>query len=512
MAAKYLTLDVGTTAVKVGLFDRMFQMQDMVVKEYTLRSGPNGTVELDPNVYLDNVICGIREIMERMHLAPEEVASITCTTQGETLIPVDQNGNALHDAVVWLDARAMEEKERIARQYPKEVFFEKTGIPEVTEYCPISKLLWFHNRMPEIYEKTDKFLLLEDFLIYKLTGKMVTNPSISCTTGYLDIRTKRLWTDILERNGLDPRKIPEILPCGAKVGLLSQKAALATGLTERTMVTTGAMDQAASAIGVGNVVDGIVSETTGTCMCVAASVKDLKMDPERPVPVYVHAVNSLYLRVSVSQTAGMVLKWFRDAFCEDLKEKGKNAYDAMSALAEKEPPLSRGVILAPFLTGTETDSRVRGAYYGIGLDTTRGCCIRAVMEAVGYTLLEKLNEMDVESDRIYSLGGAADSRVWNQIKADISGRQIVIPEIGESTSRGAALLGALALEDIGRIKEGIGKIQIRESYKPQPENKKLYQDGYREYRSFCETVIRYERSRRLAGEGRENPWKEENRK
>lgn len=487
---RYLALDVGTTAVKAALFDEAFQMLDAQVEEYTLNSLGKGIVELPAEVYWEKAKAAVRKVVKRTKTDPETIRTITAATQGETLILADEEGNALHPAVVWLDARAQEEQRLLSSQYEKEVFFEKTGIPEVTAYCPIAKILWFRNNLPEIYHAAHKILLLEDYLIFKLTNQMVTNPAVSCTTGYLDITTGRLWEGILEKNGLEREKFPEIRPCGTQVGTLSKTAAKELGLTERTVVTTGAMDQAASAIGAGNIKDGIVSETTGTCMCVAVSAKDPGLKDRNPAPVYRHGIDGLYLKVSVVQTAGLILKWFRDAFCQDLMKEGRNAYDAMSALAEAEPPLSKGVTLVPFLTGTEQNSQARGEFCGLGLETTRGCLIRAVMEAVGYMLRQKLAEMGVKEESVYALGGASKSGVWNQIKADICGRRIAVLEVEESTCLGAAMLGALAVGDIGTMEEAAKRIRVKKRYEPSEENEKRYREGYERFEELCSRALK----------------------
>lgn len=489
---RYLTLDVGTTAVKAALFDGDFQMTDIEVEEYTLISPGNGIVELPAEVYWEKAKAAIRKIVRRTKTDPEMIRTITATTQGETLILVDEEGNALHNAVVWLDARAQEEQKLLSSQYDKDAFFERTGIPEATAYCPVAKILWFRNNLPEIYRAAHKILLLEDYLIFKLTNQMVTNPAVSCSTGYLDITTGGWWKAILEQNGVDQEKLPEIFPCGTQVGALSENAARELGLTGRTVVTTGAMDQAASAIGAGNIRDGVVSETTGTCMCVAVSMEEPELEKWKPTPIYLHGINGLYLKVSVVQTAGVILKWFRDTFCQDLLSEGKNAYDAMSALAEGEPPLSKGVTLVPFLTGTEQNSRVRGEFCGLGLETTRGCLIRAVMEAVGYMLRQKLEEMEVKKESVYALGGASKSGVWNQIKADICDREIAVLNVEESTLLGAALLGALAVGDIRSLEETAGIVQVKKRYDPSEENKKRYQEGYAGFEKLCSRALKNE--------------------
>ena len=155
------------------------------------------------------------------------------------------------------------------------------------------------------------------------------------------------------------------------------------------------------------------------------------------------------------------------------------------SMAETVPPLARGVMLVPYLTGTEANSRVRGAFTGLGLETTRECCIRAVMEAMGYTLREKLEEMQMENEQIISLGGASRSNIWNQIKADICGKKIAVLEAEESTSLGAAILGALAVGDLCSMETAAVRMKTKKSYTPITENTELYEAEYEKFRNIC---------------------------
>src|SRR5699024_2982495 len=127
----------------------------------------------------------------------------------------------------------------IAQKIRPADFYKATGIPEVNGYCPIAKLLWFRDQQPEIYQKAAKFLLLEDFLVYRLTGRFVTNPALMCSTGYFNIQENRLWTEIMELCSLDKDKIPEVLPCATPVGTLIPSVAQELGLSPSTVVATG---------------------------------------------------------------------------------------------------------------------------------------------------------------------------------------------------------------------------------------------------------------------------------
>jgi len=487
---RLLTLDVGTTAVKVSLFNDDLTPVASVINEYQLLTPGNDIVELQPEVYWENAVAGIRSVMERSKASPDDVVCITCTTQGETLIPIGENGQPLHNAIVWLDSRARSEAATIAERFDPAAFYSRTGLPEVNAYCPISKLLWVRNNLPDVYAKTEKFLLVEDFLIFKLTGEYATNPALICSTGYYDIIDNKIWSDILTAFSLDTGKIPPVLPCSTVVGKLLPEVAGELGLSADTCVTTGAMDQIAAAIGAGNTETGVVQESTGTCIAIVATIDKPDVSKWSPVTVHCHAVAGKYLNLMVSQTAGIILKWFRNEFCHDIvRECGEEAFEKMSELASLAPPLSRGLFLFPHFTGMQapqSDDNARGVFFGAGLDVGRDCFIRSIMEGVGYLLRENIEMMRLSPSRVVALGGGSRSDIWCQIKASILDTQIVVMEAEESASLGAAMLGGVACGLFPDLTSVANVLSIKKTYMPGKEDVPVYEMGYKRYGELYE--------------------------
>lgn len=486
---KYLlTLDVGTTAVKAGLFSQVLDAVAFSIREYDLLTPTPDQVELDSAIYWENACVAIRNVLAQSNIDPADVLTITCTTQGETLIPVDAEGNALHNAIVWLDSRAKQEAAWIGERVDRLLFYQHTGLPEVNGYTPVAKLMWLKNNLPVVYHATAKFLLLEDFLIYRLTGRPVSNPALLCSTGYLDIQTDTLWLDMFNLCGLDAAKIPDICPSGKVVGRLTPEAAAALGLPQSVQVTTGAMDQVASAIGSGTISGDIVTETTGTCQAIAATVEKRAAFSEwSPVTYYSHAMSGKLLQIAINQTAGIAYKWFRNEFCPDLVSGGGDAFERMNALAAKEPALSRGVTMFPHMTGMQfpvVDESARGAFFGVGLDATRGCFIRALMEGVGYMLRESLELMGLSPTRVISLGGGAKSALWCGIKASICGTELQTLESQETASLGAAMLGGMAVGLFPSLEAATGRLAVKDVFTPDAQDAKAYAVGYAEYRAM----------------------------
>jgi len=482
-----LTLDVGTTAVKAGLFDENLDLTAFAIREYSLINPRADFVEMDPDLYWDKVRELISEVLSSAKINITDIVTLTCTTQGETLIPIGKDGKHLSNAIVWLDSRAKSEAENLINHFDRLEIYQTTGLPEINGYCPISKILWMKNNLSDVYNQAEKILLLEDYLVFKFTGKYVSNPTLMCTTGYFDINENKLWTEILAYCKIELSKFPTIIDSGCIVGNILPEIAKELGLSPNLKITSGAMDQVSSAVGSGNVAIGNITETTGTCQVVATTSESKKPLEWAPVAIYRHAIRDKYLKIVLNQTAGIAYKWFRNEFCNDLMNTNRDAFDLMGELAEKEPPLSKGLTFFPHMTGMVfpiSDETLRGVFFGVGLDTNRGCFIRSIMEGVGYMLKESIEKMGIHPSSITSLGGGAKSPLWCQIKANICGTKISVMENNESTSLGAAVIGGVAVGIFDNFESASDHIVKKRDFYPVPELLAVYERGFSEYKKM----------------------------
>jgi len=490
-----LTLDVGTTSVKTCLFDEELRLAAFSSAEYTLQTPCPDIVELDPQQYWQACVDGIRTVLWESKAAAEDVKVITLTTQGETLIPVDPGGNPLMNALVWLDARATAESAELSGRFSADAYYQRTGLPEVGPANPVAKILWIKNHEPEIFRACSRFLLLEDFLIYQLTGKLVSEPSLASSTGYFDFGRDNWWGEILDFAEIPMQRFPEILPCGHPVGTLTKSTAQLLGLPESVLVTTGAMDQIAAALAVGNFRPGKVSETTGTALIVAASTSSPDFRSAVKAPLYRHYRPGLYLLIPYCPTAGIILKWFKDEFCAmetaEAGRRGLSVYQVLDELAEKVPPGSHGLLLLPHFAGAlspDLNHSARGVLFGLGLQTRKAHLIRAALESVGYLLRENVElfeQLGVSATEIYSVGGGAASPLWNSIKADIIGRPVVVTTQEECASLGAAMLGSVAAGWYKNVEDAWAQLaQGKRAFLPNPAHQPVYERGYRHYQKL----------------------------
>jgi xylulokinase len=483
----FLTLDVGTTAVKAGLFNENLDLITIAFREYSLIYPRADFIEMDPDLYWEKVRESISEVLLLAKIDNPDIAALTCTTQGETLIPIGKDGRHLSNAIVWIDSRAKNEADHLIKHFDQLEIYQTTGLPEINAYCPISKILWLKNNLPNIYDQAEKILLLEDYLVFKFTGKFVSNPTMMCTTGYFDINTNNLWTEILEQNNINPSKFPTIIDSGCIIGNILPEIAKELGLSPNLKVTSGAMDQVSSAVGSNNLATGNITETTGTCQVIAITSESKKPFEWSPAAIYKHAIKDKYLKIILNQTAGIAYKWFRNEFCKDLIDDDGDAFRIMDELAEKEPPLSKGLTFFPHMTGMVfpfSDETLKGVFFGVSLNTSRGCFIRSIMEGVGYMLKESIEEMRLHPSSITSLGGGAKSPLWCQIKANICETKITVMKNNESTSLGAAVIGGVAVGIFDNFESASDHIVKKFDFYPMPELIAVYERGFSEYKSM----------------------------
>lgn len=485
-----LTFDVGTTAIKTCIFSSGLSLLNSRSDEYDLITQA-GVIEQDCEVYWQTMCHALKELGVSTPLS--EISAICITTQGETLIPVDRDGNPLHRAVIWLDSRAAEEAAVISEHIPLEVFHDRTGLPELNGYLPLAKMLWFRNKRPEIYERTYRFLLLEDYLLLRLTGRYVTEKSIQCSTGWLDIRSDNYFFSLLEELELSTEKLPELLECGTVVGTLTSTAADALELPTNVKVVTGAMDQIAAALGGGGLRDETVTVTVGTAMAISAAVPEVAAFSNRQMTVYRGYRPGQFVLLPYCPTAGVVFKWLKDLlYSREAAEAaaiGENIYDRLCALADTVPAGANGLLFLPYFAGCQQPRVLpesKGVFFGLDLHTKKETMVRAVLESIGYMLrenLELLHDIGLRPQCLNFFGGGAKNHIWNQIIADISGITLVTFREEECGSRGAAMLAAEALG-----KEPTAEKMVCCRYSPDPVRQSEYEPCYWQYQRLFESM------------------------
>ena len=411
MGKYILAFDLGTTAIKVALIDAEGAMCASATMEYRLLTPDVLSVELPAETYWENFKAGVKKVLTESGVSPEDIVCMGISAQGETILLLDKDGRELGNAIVWMDNRAQDEAQELDEKFPQ--FYEHTGQVSVVPTWPAAKVLWIRRHEPERFAAIDKVLLIEDYFIWRMTGKFTCEASLICSTGYWDIRTEKWWPEMLEAIGITERQLPEIRRSGEPVGELLTDIAEELGLSPKTVVCMGVLDQAAGAIGAGNIRPGCFSECTGAALGICATVDEIFMDEMKQMPCHYHGMPKTYMAHTFT-SGGMVLKWYKDNFCQqeiDVAEcMGASPFQLIDKEAAQVPPGSDGLIMLPHLQGAmapEANPKAKGVFYGITMKHTRAHFARAIMEAVAYIVkrnLKTLERMGFEFDEIRLLG------------------------------------------------------------------------------------------------------------
>ena len=243
-------IDLGTTALKIAVFDTTGKMLGNATLEYQLYTPKPYFVESDPAIYMDAIEKGFAKLAEQgVNLM--DLEAISFSLQSETMFFVDEYGKPLRNSISWMDNRAVEQAEYLTAKYGDELCYEHTGQISFAANWPVAKALWVKQNEPEVFAKTRKILLIEDFIIFQLTGRYVSDCAMLCSTLYWDITTKKYWKPMLEELGMTEENFPEIMEPGEVVGSVLPDIARKLGINPHAKVCTGAMDNAIGAVGVG---------------------------------------------------------------------------------------------------------------------------------------------------------------------------------------------------------------------------------------------------------------------
>ena len=478
-------LDLGTTGCRTFIFDLAGTIIASDYQEWESYFPSPSYVEQDANVWWNSIKKTIERAIKKSGIDKTDIVSLSVTNQRETIVPVDKEGNPLHNALVWQDRRTIDQVEFIKKVVGIEKIYQTTGLT-IDPYFSATKILWFKDQKPDIYKKTHKFLLVSDFIIHKLTGNFYTDFSNASRTMLFDIKNLHYSDEIASALEIDLDKMPEALESGIDIGEMITDDTL---FDKKTLVVTGAGDQQSAALGVGIVSPGEVKCTTGTGSFLLAFLGEPNFDPQKRVLCSCHAVPNTWVQEASIFTSGATLRWFRDQIGQVesalAKETGHDPYELMTAQAEESPIGANGLVLIPHLVGAGApywNPLAKGILFGLALGHQRKDIYRAVLEGVAFEIrknIEVFKELGIEPKELKLTGGGSRSDLWNHIIADVLGITCVRNVIEEATSLGAAILaasGAGLFPDISKAAENLCKVDKK--WSPNEANNQLYEKIY----------------------------------
>lgn len=476
MSRYVLAVDLGTTNIKFALYDE--QLHEICTETCKVRYlYEHGYVEFDSAEYWEACRAGIAKVLKTSAIDAKQVACISLTGQAESLVVLDGKGSPLRNGISWLDERSTRECAELREYFDVDQGYRITGLPDIVPTWPATKIQWLRRNEPQVYNAADKYLLLKDYIAYKLTGKLAGDLTVYNFSFYLDIVHKRFWADMLDFLGVRPEQLPDLIEPGRNAGRVIRDLASDLGLSDHVQVNIGTLDHFAGMIGSGNIQRGLVSESTGTVLAIATLVNEPVMDHHR-LPCHYGMLPDTYVLLPVCESGGISLEWFKNTF---LPDRGWDSINEQigRVLFERED-----LVFLPYIIGSnspEFDPNARGVFYGIRHSHTAAHFAKAVMEGVTFLLrknIEVLRSMGIRASEVLSVGGGAKSPVWNQMKADVTATEVLIPEQEEPVCLGAAVLGFAGCGVFDGIDGPVRRL-VRVKKRYVPENSVFYEEPYR---------------------------------
>lgn len=478
-------IDASTTATKALLIDERGGIVAVGATEYGYETPYPLWSEQDPDLWWQGTVQSIRHVLQESGIDPGEVQGIGLTGQMHGLVLVDEAGQVLRPAILWNDQRTAEQCDNMREWLGKDQLIRITGNDALTGFTA-PKILWVKENEPEIFARVHQMLLPKDYVRFRLTGEYAMDKADGAGTILFDLKERNWSPTVLAALEILPRWLPPTFEGPEITGRISKAAAEATGLRQGTPVMAGGGDQAAGAVGVGAVTEGIVSLALGTSGVVFASSDKPFIEPEGRLHAFCHALPNKWHLMGVMLSAAGSLRWYRDTLAPGM------AYDDLLAPAAQLPAGSEGLLFLPYLTGERTphpDPLARGAFVGLTVRHSKAHMTRAVLEGVAFGLRDSFELMRgvglSEITQVRVAGGGARSPLWRQILADVFDSELVTVNTTEGAAYGAALLAGVGA---GFWPDGesacAATVHTTGSTQPQPQQVDAYQTAYQQYRQI----------------------------
>jgi len=481
-------IDLGTTAVKVGLFDAATGEALAVTRiEYKPASPAPGWLELDAETYWEATVAAARDALQEA--GRTEVVAIGLSSQGQTFVPLDRDYVPLRPAIVWLDTRAEEETKYLQSVFPQADSPLSSGLPSPNAIASAPKMLWVRQNEPDVWERTRYLMMLPDYLGFRLTGERRLDVNNAGSTAMVHPTTGDWWPEALAAVGVPEEWMSPIGRPAEIIGTVHAEAAAELSVPEGIPVALGSNDQLNGAVGVGNIRPGIASGTVGTAMAIVSSVDKPRADRPKGLGLGPHPVPGLFYLLSFAKTSGMVLTWLRDLMAS------AGGYEELLAEAAEVGPGSDGLVCLPHFSGTATPtfrSDVRGGFVGLTLGHGRAHLVRAIVEAVCFAARDAISlnaQAGQAPTELRMLGGATQSDFWMQMMSDVVRLSLQVPVCGEAPVLGAAIFAGVAAGRFASIEEGSEAFYRPDrTFLPREEVASQYDDGYRAYRETMDRL------------------------
>ena len=481
-------LDIGSTGCKLTVFSETGEYLGKAYRDYPVRRAA-GSHEVDIAALLESVYEVIREMAARF----PDIGGIGVTSFGETFVMADETGKPLNTGMLYTDPHGAEECRELAGKLGEAHIAHVTGLAPHRMYS-ISKMMWIKRHHPETYSAAKRIFLIEDFVVWHLTGNAQIDWSLATRTMAFDIHSMDWSGEIFEAAGIDVSRMSKPVPAGTPAGTVTPSAARNTGLREDCIIVTVCHDQVAAAAGAGAFDGSVAVDGAGTVECLTPiydSIPDIDIMRKGCFSVVPHVVPGKYVAYAFCYTGGALIQWCVDTLAKEEKrlaeEAGKNVYQVLEEQYGKDEPT--GILVLPHFSGAATpymDIGSKGAILGLTSSTTVADIYRACMEGVAYEMrvnLDALIGSGIRFTKLNATGGGARSRVWMQMKADVLGLPITSLQTADAGTVGSAMQTGIAMGLFRDLDDAAAHmVQESETFIPREEMHRKYLEIYERYR------------------------------
>lgn len=488
--AYFLTIDAGTGSGRAVIFDTRGKQISIGQKEWTHASeeGVPNSMGFDWERNWKVLQECIKTAIFKAGIKATSIKAVTATSMREGIILYDKDGQELF-GVANVDARADREVADLNREFPQSeaAFYAQSGQTYALGALP--RLLWLKRNRPHLYDKTASMNMISDWVLTKLSGVIASEPSNAGTSGIFSLETRRWVPEMAKKVGLKDDIFPPVFESGTVIGEVTKQASLETGLAAGTPVVTGGGDVQLGSAGLGVVEAGEVAVLGGTFWQQLVNMPTAKTDPNMDIRVNPHVIAGISQAEGITFFSGLVMRWFRDALCQsevaEAKRRKIDPYAYLEILAAKVPVGSNGIL--PIFS----DAMHYGKWYhaapsflNLSIDpalSSKAAMFRSLEENAAIVSMLNLESIfaftDVSCDSITFAGGASKGALWSQILADVTGKEVKIPNVNEATSLGGAFACGVATGEYSSIAE-VAKSLVKwnRSFTPESNNYERYRE------------------------------------
>ena len=475
----YVGIDLGTSSVKVLLLSGEGEVVSSVTREYPLYFPQSGWSEQNPEDWYNQTVEALRELLADADR--EKVRSFSFSGQMHGLVMLDESDNVIRPALLWNDSRSQMQTDKLNED--KDFLFDSTANIAFAGFT-LPKLLWVKENEGDNYNKISKIMLPKDYVAYRLSGSFCTDVSDASGTLYFDVKERSWSKAILEKYGIDEKWLPKVLESDECAGTLKGEIAQELGLGD-VKIIIGAGDNAAAAIGTGTVKDGDCNISLGTSGTIFTVSDKFSLDRDSAIHSFCSAGRN-YHQMACMLSAAVCCNWWVEKILRD-------SFDSVNS---KENHLGENeVLFLPYLMGERSplnDTKVRGMFYGMSLDTDKDDMSLAVLEGVAFALrhnIDIIRNMGIDIKKSNICGGGTKNKLWLRIIANVLGIELNIPASQEGASLGAALLAAKGVMSSAEYRELENKVYaVAETVKPEKELAERYEEKYQRWRKLYPAI------------------------